>query len=52
MQHLRRELRRAFEMRDVVGAIPEFPMGSRSKRGPNRENGVVVLDPVLFSSLP
>ena len=36
---------------DIVYAIVEIPKGSRNKYEYNKENGIIVLDRVLFSSL-
>jgi len=51
MQNLWRELRPGPKVPDVIYAIVEIPKGSRCKYEYNKENGVIVLDRVLFSSL-
>ena len=51
MQNLWRELRPGPKVPDIVYAIIEIPKGSRNKYEYNKENGVIVLDRVLFSSL-
>ena len=51
MQNLWRELRPGPKVPDIVYAIVEIPKGSRNKYEYNKENGVIVLDRVLFSSL-
>ncbi len=51
MQNLWRELRPGPKIPDIVYAIIEIPKGSRNKYEYNKENGVIVLDRVLFSSL-
>ena len=51
MQNLWRELRPGPKVPDTIYAIIEIPKGSRNKYEYNKENGVIVLDRVLFSSL-
>jgi inorganic pyrophosphatase len=51
MQNLWRELRPGPKVPEVVYAIIEIPKGSRNKYEYNKENGVIVLDRVLFSSM-
>jgi inorganic pyrophosphatase len=51
MQNLWRELRPGPKVPDTIYAIVEIPKGSRNKYEYNKENGVIVLDRVLFSSL-
>ena len=51
MQNVWRELRPGPKVPDIVYAIVEIPKGSRNKYEYNKENGVIVLDRVLFSSL-
>jgi inorganic pyrophosphatase len=51
MQNLWRELRAGPKVPDVMYAIVEIPKGSRCKYEYNKENGVIVLDRVLFSSM-
>ena len=51
MQNLWRELRPGPKIPDVVYTIVEIPKGSRNKYEYNKENGVIVLDRVLYSSM-
>ena len=51
MQNLWRELRAGPDAPDLIYVIVEIPKGSRNKYEYNKENGVIVLDRVLFSSL-
>ncbi len=51
MQNLWRELRPGPNVPDVVYTIVEIPKGSRNKYVYNKENGVIVLDRVLYSSM-
>ncbi len=51
MQNLWRELRPGPKVPDTVYMIVEIPKGSRNKYEYNKENGVIVLDRVLYSSL-
>jgi inorganic pyrophosphatase len=51
MQNLWRELRPGPKVPDMMYCIVEIPKGSRCKYEYNKENGVIVLDRVLFSSM-
>ncbi len=51
MQNLWRELRPGPKVPELVYTIVEIPKGSRNKYEYNKENGVIVLDRVLYSSL-
>jgi inorganic pyrophosphatase len=51
MQNLWRELRPGPKVPETVYAIIEIPKGSRNKYEYNKENGVIVLDRVLYSSM-
>ncbi len=51
MQNLWRELRPGPKVPETVYMIVEIPKGSRNKYEYNKENGVIVLDRVLYSSL-
>jgi inorganic pyrophosphatase len=51
MQNLWRELRPGPDVPNVVYTIVEIPKGSRNKYEYNKENGVIVLDRVLYSSM-
>jgi inorganic pyrophosphatase len=51
MQNLWRELRPGPNAPNTVYTIVEIPKGSRNKYEYNKENGVIVLDRVLFSSM-
>jgi inorganic pyrophosphatase len=51
MQNIWRELRPGPKIPDLVYTIVEIPKGSRNKYEYNKENGVIVLDRVLYSSM-
>src|SRR5512142_1629210 len=51
MQNLWRELRPGPKVPDMMYCIVEIPKGSRCKYEYNKENGVIVLDRVIFSSM-
>jgi inorganic pyrophosphatase len=51
MQNLWRELRPGPKIPDDVYVIVEIPKGSRNKYEYNKENGIIVLDRVLYSSM-
>jgi inorganic pyrophosphatase len=51
VQNLWRELRPGPKVPNVVYTIVEIPKGSRNKYKYNTENGIIVLDRVLYSSM-
>ena len=51
IQNLWRELRAGPEVPDVVYAIVEIPKGSRNKYEYTKQDGLIMLDRVLYSSL-
>ena len=51
MQNLSRELRPGPKAPELVNTILEIPKGSRNKYEYNKENGIIVLDRVLYSSM-
>ena len=51
IQNLWRELRAGPRVPEVVYAIVEIPKGSRNKYEYNKQDGIIMLDRVLYSSL-
>lgn len=51
IQNLWRELRAGPNVPEIVYAIVEIPKGSRNKYEYNKQDGVIMLDRVLYSSL-